>query len=108
MWRFYFSFYQFFCSNVNTINKSLHYIHVIFFVSTLLALYLFITHPCIFFIFNKVVRKPFKFITNGLQTNESLVNESNFPSFLYFVYSFSAITWESVQTILYKNQYQCY
>ena len=31
--RFYFSFYEFFCSNVNTINKSMisHYISVIFF-----------------------------------------------------------------------------
>ena len=72
------------CSNVNTINKSmiLHNIHVNFFASTLLALYLFITHPCFFFIFHQVVRKPFKSINNVPQTNESLVNESNFPSFL--------------------------
>ena len=40
------------------------------------------THPSMFFIFDQVVRKPFKFIKNGLQTNESLVNELNFPSFL--------------------------
>ena len=79
-----------------------------FLASTLLALYLFFVHLCIFFIFHQVVWEAFKFINDGLQTNESLVNESNFPSFLYFVYSFSAITWESVQTILYKNQYQCY
>ena len=30
------------------------------------ALYLCITHHCIFFIFHQVVRKPFKFINNGL------------------------------------------
>ena len=87
---------------VNTINKSmiLHYIHVIFFASTLLALYLLSTHHCIFFIFHQVVWNRFKFIINGLQTNESLVNESNFLSFFSpFAYSFSAIAWESVQTI---------
>ena len=66
----------------------------------LLALYLFITHPCIYFIFHQAARKPFKFINNGLQTNESLVNVSNFPSFLsLFVCSFSAIAWESIQAI---------
>ena len=66
------------------INKPmmLHNIHVIIFASTLLALYLFITHPCIFFIFHQVARRSFKFINNGLQTNDSLVNELNFPSFL--------------------------
>ena len=37
---------------------------------------------CFFVIFHQVVRKPFKFINNVLQTNKSLVNESNFPSFL--------------------------
>ena len=78
----------------------LHNIHVIFFAYTLFTLYLLITHPCFFFIFYQVVWKPFKFINNGLQTNESLVNESNFPSFLsLFVYPFSGIAWESVQTI---------
>ena len=72
------------CSNVNTTNKSmiLHKIHVNFFASTLLSLYLFITHPCFFFIFHQVVRKPFKFINNDLQTTNGLVNKSNFPSFL--------------------------
>ena len=42
------------------INKSmiLHNIHVIIIASTLLALYLFISHPCIFFIFHQIVRKP--------------------------------------------------
>ena len=74
-------------------------IHVILFAFTLLTLYLFITHPCFFF-YHQVERKPFKFINNGLQTNESLVNVSNFPSFLsLFVCSFSAIAWESIQTI---------
>ena len=90
------------CSNVNTINKLtiLHNIHVNFFVSTLLALYLFNAHPCFFFIFHQVVRKPFKFINDVLQTKESLVNESHFPSFLsLFVYSFLAIAWENAQTI---------
>ena len=43
----------------------LHYIHVILFASTLLALYLFITHPYIVFIFHQVVRKPFQFIKYG-------------------------------------------
>ena len=67
---------------------------------SVLALYLFITHPCMFFIFHQVVRKPFKFINNGLQINEDLVNETNFPIFLLlFVYLFSAIAWESVQTV---------
>ena len=48
--------------------------------------YLFYTYssliPASSFIFDQVVRKPFKFINNGLQTNQSLVNESKFPSFL--------------------------
>ena len=81
---FTFHFTSFFCSNVNTINKSmiLHNIHVNFFASRRLASFLFITHPCFFFIFHQVVWKPFKFINNVLQTNESLVNKSNFPSFL--------------------------
>ena len=65
----------------------LHNIHVNFFPFTLLALYLFIDHPCFFFIFPEVVRKPLNFISNVLQTNEGLPNESNFPSFLsYFVF----------------------
>ena len=68
--------------------------------ATILGLYLFITHPCIFYIFHQVVRKPFKFISSGLETNDSLVNETNFLSFLsLFVYSFSAIAWQSVQTV---------
>ena len=46
------------------------------------ALCLFITQPCFFFIFHQVVRKPFKFINNGIQANKSLANKSNFPSFL--------------------------
>ena len=43
-----------FCLNVNTINKSLifHNIHMNSFASTLFALYVFITHPCFFFIFH--------------------------------------------------------
>ena len=83
MLRFYFSFYWFFCSNVNTISKSiiLHY-SCDFFLTTLLALCLFITQPCFFFIFHRVVPKPFKFINNGLQANKSLANKSNCPSFL--------------------------
>ena len=70
--------------DVSTINKPmiLHNVHVNFFASTLLALYLFITHPCFLFISHQVVWKPFKFINNVPQTNEGLVNESNFPSFL--------------------------
>ena len=68
--------------------------------STVLGLYKFITHPCIFYIFHQVVLKPFKFISGGLETNDSLVNETNFLSFLsLFVYSFSAIAWQSVQTV---------
>ena len=163
MWRFYFSFSEFFCSFVPTINKSmiLHYINVIFFClnSTCTSshpsvfckkafprnfakftekhLYLrpvtllkkrlwhrcspvdlakFLRTPflpehlrfytCLspipasFFIFLQVVRKLFKFTNNGLQTNESLANEANSPSFLLlFVYSFLAIAGESVQTV---------
>ena len=65
-----------------------------------LGLYLFITHPCIFYIFHQIVSKPFKFISSGLETNHSLVNETNLVSFLpLFVYSFSAIAWQSVQTV---------
>ena len=72
--------------------------------ATVLGLYLFITHPCIFYIFHQVVRKPFKFISSGLETNDSLVNETNFLSFLsLFVYSFSAIAWQSVQTVVSIN-----
>ena len=68
--------------------------------ATVLALYLFITHPCIFYIFHQVVRKPFKFIKSGLETNDSLVNETNFLSFLsLFVYSFPAIAWQCVQAV---------
>ena len=83
----------------------LYNIHVILFASILLALYLFITHPCIFFIYHQVVQKPFiKFINNGFQTNESLINDLNVPSFLsfslsHFAYSFSIIVREKVQTI---------
>ena len=67
--------------------------------ATVLGSYLFITHPCIFYIFHQVLQKPFKFISSGLETNDSLVNETNFLSFLsLFVYSFLAITWQSVQT----------
>ena len=78
----------------------LHNIHVIFFASTLLALYLFITHPCIFLIFHQIVQKPLKFINNGLQTNESLVNELNFPSFLSLcVFFIHGHCLECVQTI---------
>ena len=75
--KFYFSIYQLFCLNVNTINKSmvLHNIHVNVFAS--------VTHLCFFF-FHQVVQKPFKFINNVLQTNENFLNESNFPSFLSF------------------------
>ena len=65
-----------------------------------LGLYLFVTHPCIFYIFHQVVWKPFKFISSGLETNHSLVNETNLVSFLpLFVYSFSTIAWQSVQTV---------
>ena len=84
-----------------------HYIHVIF----LRQHYLLYTYlsliPTSFFVFHQIVRKPFKFINNSLQAIQSLVNELNFPSFLYlFVYSFSANAWESKQ-FLYKYQYQC-
>ena len=69
--------------NVNFTNKSiiLHKTHVKFFASTLLALYLFVVHPCFFF-FHQVVRKPLKFINNVLQTNESFLNVSKYHSFL--------------------------
>ena len=68
----------------------LYNIHVILFASILLALYLFITHPCIFFIYHQVVQKPFiKFINNGFQTNESLINDLNVPSFLSLSLSLS-------------------
>ena len=40
------------------------------------------TRPCFFFIFHQVVCKPFKFISNFLQTNETLVTKSNSLSFL--------------------------
>ena len=62
--RFYFSFHYFFCSNVNSISKSIIFynIQVNSFAPTLLALYLFVTHPWFFFIFYQVVGKPFKFI----------------------------------------------
>ena len=66
--------------------------HVNFFASTLLALYLFVAHPASFF-FHQVVRKPLKFINNVLHTNESFLNESNFPSFLSFC---TPIVWENV------------
>ena len=68
--------------NIITICKSmiLHNTHMIF-ASTFLASYLFVTHPCFFF-FHQVVRKLLKFINNVLQTNESFLSESNFPSFL--------------------------
>ena len=81
-WCFYFSFYYFFCLNVITICMSmiLHNTHMVF-ASTLLALHLFVTHPCSFF-FDQVVRKPLKFINNVLQTNVFFLNESNFPIFL--------------------------
>ena len=58
----------------------LHNTYMIF-ASTLLALYLFATHACFLF-FHQVVQKPLKFINNVLQTNESFLDESNFPSFL--------------------------
>ena len=35
-----------------------------------------------FLFFHQVVWKPLKFISDALQTNESFLNESNFPSFL--------------------------
>ena len=81
----------------------LHNIHV----STILALYLFIIHPCIFFILHQVVRKPFKFINNGLQTNESLVNESNFPSFLSLCVFILGHRLGVSKQFLYKYHYQC-
>ena len=81
---------------------------MIFFASTLLALYLFITHPCIYFILHQAVRKPFKFINDGLQTNKSLVNVSNFPVFsrslcVHFRPSLGKVS----KQFLHKYQYQC-
>ena len=61
-------------------------IHANIFASILLALYLFIAHPCLFF-FHQVVGKPIKFINNILQTNESFLNESNYPSLSLVVHS---------------------
>ena len=59
------SIYQFFCSNVNTINKSmiLHNINVNFFASKLIALYLFITHPCFFLFSIKLCESPSNLLT---------------------------------------------
>ena len=87
----------------------LHYIHVIFFAFALLAIYLFITHPSIFFIFHQVLPKPFKFINNGLQTNESPVNELNFPSFLSLCLCirFRPLLGKVSKQFLYKYQCQC-
>ena len=85
----------------------LHNIHKFFFASTLLALYLFITHPCIFFIFPQVVRKPFKFVNNGLPVNESLVNKSNFPSFLSLCIHSRPSFGKVSKQFLYKYQYWC-
>ena len=106
MLRFYFSFYWFFCSNVNTISKSiiLHY-SCDFFLTTLLALCLFITQPCFFFIFHQVVPKPFKFINNGLQANKSLANRSNFPSFLSLCIPFRPSRGKVLKQFLYNYQY---
>ena len=43
---------------------------------------LFTTHPCFIFILHQAVGKSLKFTNDGPQTHKSLVNESNFPSFL--------------------------
>ena len=73
-----------------------------------LVLYLFITHPCIFFIFHQVVRKPFKFINNGLQTNETLVMKRTSPVFSrYFCIHFRPSLGKVFKQFLYKYQYQC-
>ena len=81
--KFWFLLYQLFCSSVNN-NKLMifHNFHVNSFASSLLVLCLFITHPCFFLIFHQVVEKPFRFISHVLQTNESFLNESTFPSSL--------------------------
>ena len=60
---------------------------------TCVLLFHFITHPCFFFIFHQVVLKTFKFNNNVLQTNESFLNESNFPIFSLFGYSFLTFAW---------------
>ena len=83
MRNFFFSFYQFFCINENNIKCIIfHNIRLNSFASALLVLWLFLTHPCFFFILHQVVGKPFKFINNSLQTIEIFLNESNFLSFL--------------------------
>ena len=53
-----------------------------FFCVHITCFILIYTCPCFFFIFHQVVCKPFKFISNFLQTNETLVTKSNFSSFL--------------------------
>ena len=76
--------------------------------ASVLVLYLFITHPCIFFNFHQVVRKPFKFINNGLQTNETLVTKRTSPVFSrYFCIHFRPSLGKVLKQFLYKYQYQC-
>ena len=78
----------------------LHNTHVNFLASTLLALYTYFTLILAYFLFStKLSESLSRFINNVLQTNESLANESNFPSSSLFVYYFLVISWENVQTI---------
>ena len=64
-------------------------IHMIFSASTLLAFFLFITHPWIFSFLLFLVSKQMKVL---------YMNRTS-PVFSLFVYSFSVIAWEIVQTI---------
>ena len=103
--RFTSSFVQ---MQIPLINPWYYAISCDFYASTLLVLYLFTTHPCIFFIFHQVVRKPFKFINNGLQTNETLVMKRTSPVFSrYFCIHFRPSLGKVFKQFLYKYQYQC-
>ena len=67
------------------------------FFCVLITCFMLIYHsPLLFFIFHQVVEKPFGFSNHVLQTNESFLNESNFPCSLS-VYSFWAM--KNVQAI---------
>ena len=69
-----------------------------------LLLYLVYTHlsliPASFIFSIKLCESLSNLFSSGLETSDSLVNETNFLSFLsLFLYSFSAIAWQSVQTV---------
>ena len=49
---------------------------------------------------------PFKSTNNGVQTNESLVNESNFPSIRFLCIHFQSSLGKVCKQFLYKYQFQ--